>query len=121
MKKEESIDKRALAEYKRLSRLFADIDEKKRKIVDGLMRRAAFMKATLEDLEKKISDEDVLDLFKQGEYEYYREHPALKSYNTTIKNYSSVIKQLTELRPKEESRGGDDDGFENYASDREDL
>ena len=38
----------------------------------------------------------------QGAYSIDRENPALRSYNTSIKNYQSLIKQITELLPKDE-------------------
>ena len=57
------------------------------------------MKVALEDLEAVVDKEGVLDLFEQGDYTYNREHPALKSYNQTIKNYNTVIKQIIELLP----------------------
>ena len=44
----------------------------------------------------------------QGEYSIDRENPALKSYNTTIKNYQALIKQITELLPNENESNRDD-------------
>ena len=41
-------------------------------------------------------------LFQNGSQEYYREHPALKSYNTTLSRYSNIIKQLIEIIPSSE-------------------
>lgn len=94
-----TIKERQKKEKSRLLKLFGGLEKEKLKIVDGLIERAAFMRVALEDLEAVVNDEGVLDLFKQGDYSYNREHPALKSYNQTIKNYTSVIKQLTDNLP----------------------
>ena len=52
----------------------------------------------------------------QGSYDIDRENPALKSYNTTIKNYTSVIKQLNDMLPVEDNNPKDD-GFEKFGDD----
>jgi hypothetical protein len=49
----------------------------------------------------------------QGDYTIERENPALKSYNTTIKNYTAVIKQLNDMLPAKEEKPKDD-GFESF-------
>lgn len=111
---------RIKTEITRLSKLLNKIDPTKLKIVKGLIERAAFMKVALEELERTVREEGVLDLFEQGDYTYNREHPALKSFNTTIKNYTNVCKQLTDLLPKEIPKHDDDDGFSNFVNDRDD-
>lgn len=41
------------------------------------------------------------ELFEQGPNEYTRERPEVKIYNSFFKTYSSVMKQLIDLLPKE--------------------
>ena len=114
-KKEEDIKK----EVGTLKKLLADVDSNKLKIANGLIQSAAFMKATLAELEEKVNEEGALDLFEQGDYTYNREHPALKSFNTTIKNYSVVCKQLFDLLPKDIQKI-EDDGFNSFVHSRDD-
>ena len=48
----------------------------------------------------------------QGSYSINRENPALRSYNISIKNYQSLVKQITELLPKNDI--SIEDEFDNF-------
>ena len=52
----------------------------------------------------------------QGDYSIKRENPALRSYNTCVKNYQNIIKQITDLLPKEQSGNAPDD-FDEFGED----
>jgi hypothetical protein len=52
----------------------------------------------------------------QGNYSIDRESPALKSYNTTIKNYQTLIKQITDLLPVETKKDVGDE-FDKFNDD----
>jgi len=67
------------------------------------------MRATLSDLKDTVNMEGAIDEMCQGDYSILREHPAAKLYNTMIQRYSSVIKQLTDLFPKEVPKDLEDD------------
>ena len=108
-------DKKIDKEYRRLKGLFCELTDQKKAMADSQMQRAAFMRIALEELEETIRIEGTLDLFEQGDYSYNREHPALKSYNATIKNYTAIIKQLNDMLPQEAERVTDD-GFEAFIS-----
>jgi len=112
--KEEKIKK----ELNRLKRIYKDIDGKKKKIIDGLIGEAAFMRVTLEELKKMIDEVGPIDEMPQGEYSILREHPAVKTYNTMIQRYSTIIKQLADLLPKEAPKEKDD-GFEAFVMERD--
>ena len=108
-------DKKIDKEYRRLKGLFCELTDQKKAMADSQMQRAAFMRIALEELEEIIKKDGTLDIFEQGNYSYNREHPALKSYNTTIKNYTAIIKQLNDMLPQEAERVADD-GFEAFIS-----
>ena len=112
-KKELTKDEMIKKEVRRLKRIYKEIDGNKKKVVEGLINEAAFMRATLEELKKEIDKNGPIDEMPQGEYSILREHPALKSYNTMIQRYSTVIKQLSDLLPKELPKE-EDDGFEDF-------
>src|SRR5690606_7254906 len=91
--------KKIKAELTRLKKVFKDLPEDKRRIVDGLMQEAAFMRATLEETREIIDREGVIDRFEQGAQKFLREHPATKVYAAMINRYSAVVKQLIDLLP----------------------
>ncbi len=69
--------KRIKKEERRLNGIFADVDENKKETVEGLIKRAAFMRATLEDFEADL-------------------------YNTMNTGYQKIIKQMTDLLPEKD-------------------
>ena len=95
-------DIRILKEVKRLKRVFKNVADNVKNLTDKLINRAAFMLVSLEDMESEITKSGLMLEMSQGEYSIDRAHPLISSYNTMIKNYSAVIKQLTELLPHED-------------------
>lgn len=98
-----NINKDALVkrEIARLTNLFKDIERVRRLSTNGLIEEAAFMKITLAELKVSINENGPVDDMPQGDYSILREHPALKSYNTMVQRYAAILKQLTDLLPKE--------------------
>lgn len=104
-------------EDERLRKIYADIDKDKKAAVDGLISRAAYMRITLEDYEREMDTNGYLEMFTQSEKTapYERERPVARLYNQMNKNYQSIIKQLSELLPKE-SEVKDDDDFNKFVA-----
>lgn len=110
-------DKRIKTERQRLDRIFADIDEKRRGTVQSLMNNAAFMAVTLEDLQAQINENGVVSEYQNGENQWgTKKSPEVEIYNTMIKNYTAIIKQLTDLLPEGDEK--EDDGFERFVHNR---
>ncbi|NTX58849.1 hypothetical protein HR086_46950 [Myxococcus sp. CA039A] len=87
-------------EITRLKRILKDVPKDKLTAAEGLIRRAAFMQVTLEDLEADINEKGTIESFSQTEgIVYDRERPAARLYNTTIRNYAAACKQLIDLLP----------------------
>ena len=122
MSKKTKIDKDTLVsrEIARLTNLYKDIEKNRRLSSKGLIEEAAFMRATLTELKESINENGPIDEMPQGEYSILREHPALKSYNTMVQRYSSIIKQLTDLLPKEVKVVEENDGFADFVNTRAD-
>lgn len=95
-------------EIRRLTLIFKEVDSKKQRTLKGLIDEAAFMRATLTELKEIIQDEGVIDEMPQGEYSIIREHPALKSYNSTIQRYTTVTEKLLGVLPKDTPKTNDD-------------
>lgn len=95
-----------------LRKIFEESDDSKSRLALSLLDKANFMEKTLAVLQKEVEEGGVTTTMCQGNYYIERENPALKSYNTTIKNYASVIKQLNDMLPKNE--GTNSDSFEDF-------
>lgn len=119
--KELTKNERISAEEKRLRRIYKNIDKDNKAIIDGIIQRAAYMRVTLEDYEKDLDDNGYVEMFSQSEKTdpYERERPVARLYNTMNKNYQSIIKQLSDLVPKE-AKVVEDDGFEDFVNSRAD-
>jgi len=113
-------DKRVSTEKARLKKIYKDIAEDKKQLIDGLINRAAFMRITLEDMEVDLDTNGFVEEFSQSEKlaPYERERPVARLYNTMNKNYQSIIKQLADLTPKD-VRKEVSDGFEEFINIRE--
>jgi len=110
IKEEMSKEKRIFEEKKKLKNIFKDFENDKKILINGLIERAAYMLVTLEDYEKDIDENGYIELFSQSDKlePYERERPVIRLYNTMNKNYLSIIRQLRDLLPKDETEKTDE-------------
>lgn len=119
-KKKLTKNERISTEEERLRDSYEELTKDKSMVADGLIRRASYMRITLEDMEKDLDDNGFVELFSQSEKQdpYERERPVARLYNTMNKNYQSIIKQLSDLLPKEVAKD-EDDGFDTFIKKRD--
>ncbi|CCQ96588.1 conserved hypothetical protein [[Clostridium] ultunense Esp] len=94
-------------EMKKLKDILKLVPEDKLPIAKSLYSELEFMQKTLNTLKQQIEEQGPTAMFKQGKQQFLREHPALKAYNVTLKNYNNTYKQLTDLLPKTEKKKDD--------------
>lgn len=85
-----------------LKTILERIPENKKAVAGRLADELIFLQATLTDLKQQIKERGTVEQFIQGKQNFLRESPALKSYNITLKSYSTLYKQLTDLLPKDQ-------------------
>jgi len=118
------VKRKVTIEEKRLRKTYGKLPEDQMVIADGLIRRAAFMRVTLEMYEMDLFENGYVEQFTQSEKTaaYERERPVARLYNTLNKNYQSIIKQLSDLLPRGDDGGGGntpkDDGFDEFVNRR---
>lgn len=119
-KKDLTKNERIKKEEDRLRKIYKNLQGDKKAVADGLIRRAAFMRISLEDMERDLDENGFYELFSQSENQepYERERPVARQYQQMNKNYQSIIRQLTDLLPKEVPKE-EDDGFEEFVNSRE--
>ena len=92
-------------ELDRLNAFFEKIDGNQRAAVTPLIQNAAFMKVTLEDLQASINADGATDEYQNGANQCgVKQSATLQAYNSLIKNYASVIKNLAQLLPPEKKK-----------------
>lgn len=101
--------KRIKREENRLKKIFTGVEENKKRTVEGLIKRAAFMRASLEDFEDDLDQNGFTEPFQQGERQapYDRKRPTADLYNTMNTGYQKIIKQLTDLLPDDKKESDD--------------
>lgn len=99
-------EKRIKKEENRLKRIFHEVEENRKKTVEGLIKRAAFMRVSLEEFEQDLNKNGFTERFQQGEKQepYDRKRPVADLYNTMNTSYQKIIKQLTDLLPEGEDK-----------------
>lgn len=103
-------NKKIKKEINKIKRVFKGIPKNKKEIVEKLIENAAFMSITLDELKEDIKKYGVKETYVNGKDQYgFKESIESKTYNTMIKNYSNVIKQLIDFLPKEEQKNAGED------------
>lgn len=88
-------EKRIQEEIDRLTVFYDDVDEAQKAVVTPLIKNAAFMRVTLEDLQDQINEEGPVDEYQNGEGQFgKKQSAALQSYNALLKSYSNTTKLL---------------------------
>ena len=96
-------NKRISDEYQRISIYYESLDENEKAVIDPLIRNAAFMRVALDDLQEIIAEQGPVEAYQNGANQFgVKQSAALQSYNSTMKVYAAVIKNLFGLLPKME-------------------
>ena len=103
-----SIEERIKRAEKKLKSFFGTLEEEKKKFLAEPIHQLAVSQVILERLSEEIAKGDVIELFENGKQKIRRENPALKSYNSTIKSYSTLLKPLLEALPNNEAKAAGD-------------
>jgi hypothetical protein len=101
-------------EKNKLIKIFSKCDDNIKKIANPLIENASYMKVELSYLKKYNIKNGNKEFYMNGKGQFgFKESVESKTYNTMMKNYMSVIKQLNEMLPKGENIPPDD-GFEDF-------
>lgn len=96
-------EKSIKAEIKRLTKIFANIDEDKRELCEQLIQNAAFMAVSLRDLQEQIKIDGWVEDYQNGANQKGRKTgSAAVLYTKLINNYRQTIGDLVKLLPKGE-------------------
>ena len=97
-------------EEKRLYHIYQAMESDKLKVAQGLIKQAARLRVMLDYMWEDIQLNGEYDLFQQSEKTppYERERPVARLYTSRDQAYQRVIKQLSDLLPKEKNEDTDE-------------
>lgn len=107
-------NKKIRKETLKLKKLFKDLPDNKKKMAEKLIENASFMSITLDELKEDIKLYGVKETYVNGKDQFgFKESIESKTYNTMVKNYMNIVKQLNDMLP-EEKKINEDDEFERF-------
>lgn len=117
MKTKEQREKDVRKEINKLNRIFKPLNKEQLELAQGLIESAGFMIVTIREYQQDMLENGTIELFSQSDKQqaYERIRPVAKEYDTMIKNYRAIMKQLYTLLPDSSLY---DDGFEEFINSR---
>lgn len=106
LEKEELVKK----EFNKIKRTFKEMSPDLKKLNQKLMYNAAWLAVSLDELTETMDENGVVIEYKNGENQYgTKKSPESELYTSWSKQYSTTMKQLSDLLPKEKpSRKSDE-------------
>lgn len=92
--------KKGLKKLDELKVIFSD-DDNTSILARALLDKAIFMDKSLRELEKKVEENGVVTSMCQGAYSIDRTNPSLTTYKDLVKSFTTVVKQLNDMIPKD--------------------
>lgn len=101
-------------EKTKLGAIYSKLESKTKKSVSSLVDEAAFMAASLYELRTIINEKGYTEEYQNGANQSgVKKCSEIEIYIQLSKNYMAIIKQLTDLLPKEKPLDTDD-GFDDF-------
>lgn len=115
--------KRIKKEIGRLRKLFKEIDENKKKLVDSTIADVAFMTVTMQDLREKIVRDGTTVEYKNGENQWgVKQSPDAQMYLQMSQKQTQAMKILVDCLPKTPNKpAAKEDSFDDFVNGREDI
>ena len=118
-KKELTKDEKIKKELDKLNRIYKKLDTDTQKATEKLVDNASFLAIVLEELQEHIRINGVKEEYKNGANQFgYKTSVEADLYNKYLKNYMSIVKQLTDLLPKQTMVISEEDDFDDFISNR---
>lgn len=97
---EKTKEQRIKTEFNKLKKLCNGLPKNKLAVTLPLIEQAAFMRITLADLQKEISEAGCVEEYQNGRNQSgFKVTAALQAYNSTVKNYAAVCERLDRILP----------------------
>lgn len=104
-----SVAEEARKELERIKGIYKDCDPSKLRLAEGLMGKAAFLKAQLDSLERKVSENGPIQRSSRGNA---RVSPTYKAYLQTVSAYQAAVRAIDRIMGGSAEEG--DDQFDEF-------
>lgn len=95
-------EKRVEDKFNELRRLFETLPQNKLKAAEDLIKQAAFLAVTLDDLSYTMSVDGVVEEYTNGEHQKGRKLSSeAKLYSSLIAKYTAIVEKLLKMIPVE--------------------
>jgi hypothetical protein len=102
LKKDDKIKR----EISRLRKVFKELDKNKQVTVESLVKTAAFMAVSIEELEEIINNDGYTEEYQNGKNQKgIKQTEAVKTHLAMIKNFTLIIRHLSDLTPPAKKKG----------------
>lgn len=113
-------EKKIKREVNRLKKLFVEIDENKKKLVQATIEDVAFMTITMQELRESINREGTTVRYQNGENQHgTKQSPDAQLYLQMSQKQTQAMKILVDCLPKMEKQIRKDDGFNEFVNGRD--
>ena len=113
---------RITREINRLRRLFAGIDENKKKLVNATIKDVAFMTVAMEDLREEMIQTGLIEEYQNGPNQWgKKKSTASESYLQFSNKQTAAMKILVDALPKTEPKKPDTDDFDDFVFHRSEV
>ncbi|MBO5032159.1 MAG: hypothetical protein J6D08_09785 [Lachnospiraceae bacterium] len=113
-------NKRIKKEIARLKKLFKEIDENKKKLVQSTIEDVAFLAVTMQDLRESIVRDGTTVEYKNGENQYgTKQSPDAQLYLAMSQKQTQAMKILIDCMPKSTQVPMQNDGFDDFVRGRD--
>lgn len=86
--------------FKKLKKMYSVVGENKYEMLEPHLRNIAFIKIKLEELEKVIEKQGVIEKYQNGENQWgYKPSAAVKTYNDLVKSFVTETKFVESYLP----------------------
>lgn len=104
-------------EFLKLKKIYRFLPKDTFKVNENLIKNAAFMAVSLQELQALIDDNGYTEEYKNGQNQKgIKKSSEVDIYNTYIKNYTTIIKMLNELLPKSAASSDDAENLLKFAA-----
>lgn len=94
-------------EMNKIKRTFKEMDPSLKKLNEKLIYNAAWLAVSLDELTNTIDEDGVVIEYKNGENQYgTKKSPEAELYTSWSKQYTTIMRQLSDLLPK--GKGGNE-------------